>query len=491
MSEPTVDYEVPTPPPKPMKINVQGLAEDAKITAWQVPTAPPGVIPAPLKLACDEAINANYNYAIGSAFAEGLGFLGYPYLAELTQRPEYRRPSEIIAKEMTRKWMELISTGDSKLDDKTDKIKAIDAELKRLKVREMFCKVTEHDGFFGRGQLYMDTGSTDNPEELTKPLSATVGKIGKGALKRLVLVDPTWTYPNGYNSTDPLKDDYFVPKEWFVMGKRIHASRLMFFISRKVPDMLKPAYAFGGLSLSQMAKPYIDNWLRARQSVSDLIHSFSVLGLKTNLSAILIGGATDEMYKRAELFNQARDNRGMLIIDKDTEELFNVSTPLSTLDMLQAQAQEQMAAVTGIPLVKLLGITPSGLNASSDGEIRVFYDWIQAQQEADFNPHLDRLLNIVQLSLFGEIDPEISFQWVPLWTMNETELSACRKTEADTAIAYINAGVISPEEERVRLASEKQSAYAALDLDEDVPELPDDDGEEEPDNLNEENDETV
>lgn len=275
------------------------------------------------------------------------------------------------------------------------------------------------------------------------------------------------------------------------MGKRIHASRLMFFISRKVPDMLKPAYAFGGLSLSQMAKPYIDNWLRARQSVSDLIHSFSVLGLKTNLSAILIGGATDEMYKRAELFNQARDNRGMLIIDKDTEELFNVSTPLSTLDMLQAQAQEQMAAVTGIPLVKLLGITPSGLNASSDGEIRVFYDWIQAQQEADFNPHLDRLLNIVQLSLFGEIDPEISFQWVPLWTMNETELSACRKTEADTAIAYINAGVISPEEERVRLASEKQSAYAALDLDEDVPELPDDDGEEEPDNLNEENDETV
>ncbi|MGF6605041.1 hypothetical protein P3T23_009802, partial [Paraburkholderia sp. GAS448] len=48
--------------------------------------------------------------------------------------------------------------------------------------------------------------------------------------------------------------------------------------------MLKPAYAFGCLSLSQIAKPYVDNWLRTRQSVSDLLHSFSTMVLKTNLA---------------------------------------------------------------------------------------------------------------------------------------------------------------------------------------------------------------
>ena len=43
-----------------------------------------------------------------------------------------------------------------------------------------------------------------------------------------------------------------------------------------------------------------------------------------------------------------------------------------------------MCSVSGQPLVKFTGITPNGLNASSDGEIRVFYDDIHAEQEAVF-----------------------------------------------------------------------------------------------------------
>ncbi|WP_241502645.1 anti-CBASS protein Acb1 family protein [Bombella intestini] len=42
-------------------------------------------------------------------------------------------------------------------------------------------------------------------------------------------------------------------------------------------------------------------------------------------------------------------------------------------------------------LVKLFGITPNGLNASSEGEIRVFYDEIAAFQENN--------LQLVQLPL--------------------------------------------------------------------------------------------
>lgn len=463
-------------PKSEMKINpFAGIAKDEQPikNPFELPKVAPGVIPERNKMACDQAVTSVYNYAVSDAFSEGLGFLGYPYLSELAQRPEYRRASEIISKEMTRKWLTIISTGDEAIDDKSDKIKEIEAEFKRLNVKEVFYKVIEQDGLFGRGQIYLDTGATDKPDELVTPLSESASKIGIGTLKRLVPVESMWTYPNAYNATDPLKPDYFVPQEWYVMGKRVHASRLMFFVFRQVPDILKPAYVFGGLALSQMMKPYVDNWLRTRQSVSDLVHSFSVSGLKTNLSGILNGGASDMLSLRAQLFNQGRDNRGLMLVDADTEEFFNVSTPLSTLDQLQAQSQEQMSAVTGIPLVKLLGITPSGLNASSDGEIRAFYDWIESQQEANLTPHMNRLMNIIQLSLFGEIDPEISFKWNPLWSMNETEAAAVRQTDATTDSIYINSGVISPEEVRTRIASNIDSPYASLDLDDNAIELPD------------------
>ena len=71
----------------------------------------PGVLPANVSgLALDSNIGSAAVWAGGSynwAFVQGQEFLGYPYLAELAQRPEYRRIVEVIATEMTRKWIRL------------------------------------------------------------------------------------------------------------------------------------------------------------------------------------------------------------------------------------------------------------------------------------------------------------------------------------------------------------------------------------------------
>jgi phage-related protein (TIGR01555 family) len=439
---------------------------------YTMPGVMPGVIGQQDKLACDSAMDAGFAYAMEGAFGEGLSFLGYPYLSELTQRAEYRRPSEILAKEMTRAWIRLQCTGD---EDKSAKLREIEAEMKRLKVQDAFQKATEQDGYFGRSQIYLDTGSSDDPAELRMPLVDSAAKIARKGLKALKVIEPIWTYPNAYNSNQPLKQDFFKPSSWFVMGQEVHDSRLLTFVSRPVPDLLKPAYAFGGLSLSQIAKPYVDNWLRTRQSVSDLLHSFSTQGVKTDLSAILTGGGGEEMQRRAMLFNQTRDNRGLMLLDKDTEEFFNVSVPLGGLDHLQAQSQEHMSAVTGIPLVVLLGITPTGLNTSSEGELQAFRAWIMAQQEALYTPLLSRVLSLIQLSLYGEIDPDIGFMYEPLEPQNALEQANTRKIEADTDVELIGAGVITPQEARVRLASQENSPYAALDLSEELPEMPDPD----------------
>ena len=461
-------------------MGMAGAADENKLNPFIIPNAAPNVIPKKDKMACDDAITDAFGYASAySAFSEGLGFLGFPYLAELTQRAEYRRPSEIIAKEMTRKWMKLVSTGDEDIGDKSDKIKAIESELKRLKVRDVFCKAAEHDGLYGRGQIYIDTGATEIPEELNKSLVLSVEKIGKNSLKKLINVEPIWTYPNRYNATDPLRDDYFKPQSWYVMGKEVHNTRLLTFISREVPDLLKPAYAFAGIALSQLAKPYVDNWLRTRQSVNDAISNFSIMVMSTDLSQILNAGAGDDLFRRVDLFNKLRNNKGLMVNDKNTEDLKNVSMPLGSLDHLQAQAQEHMAAVTGIPLVKLLGVTPSGLNASSDGEIRSFYDWIGSLQEAVFGPNLKKLIDIIQLSLFGEIDQEIGFEWIPLWSVSETESANIRKVDADTDAVLIGAGVIDTNEARTRIAKQENSAYPSLELNPELlDEIEEPDGEE-------------
>lgn len=466
--------EVANTEPQMMRISDMALlagrpAELPAASPFTLPKAAPGVIPEKAKLACDSLMASNYAYATNAALSEGLTFLGYPYLAELTQRPEYRRPAEILAKEMTRAWIKLQCVGD---EDKTEKLKEIEAEMKRLGVQAAFQQATEQDGYFGRSQIYIDTGYSDDLVELKTPLALSPKKIAKKPIKALTVIEPIWTYPNQYNSVDPLKPDYFKPTHWFVLGKEVHESRLLTFVSRPVPDMLKPAYLFGGLSLSQIAKPYVDNWLRTRQSVSDLIANFSTSGIKTNMSAVLNGGGGEEIRKRAQLYNNYRRNSGLLMMDKETEEFFQFNVPLSGLDHLQAQSQEHQAAVTGIPLVILLGITPTGLNASSEGELQTFRAWILAQQEALYTPLLSRLINIIQLSLYGEIDSDIGFRYLPLEPLNELDQANARKTEVDADVELIGAGIITPQEARVRLASQEDGPYSGLDLTDDLPEIP-------------------
>jgi uncharacterized protein len=449
-----------------------GQSKVAPVTAEQVFVAAqpaPGVLPKGQEFAMDDAFGGLMAFAVstvGSAFHEGMGFLGYPYLSELAQRAEYRVISETIATEMTRKWGKVTAVGDD--EDKTDKVERLNKFMTDLGVAQAFRTATEHDGFFGRSHVYLDTGQTDDRQELKMSIGDGTGSLSKAkkvTIKALRNVEPIWAYPTSYDSNNPLKPTWYRPTTWYVMGQEVHTSRFLTFVSREVPDLLKPAYSFGGLSLSQMAKPYVDNWLRTRQSVADLIHAFTVFVLATDLGTSLESGG-DELFERIELFNRIRDNRGLMVLNNGKEEFKNVSAPLGGLSELQGQTQEHMAAVSRIPIVKLLGIQPMGLNASSEGEIRVFYDTIAASQKRLYDAPLKTIMNFCQLAEFGEVDPGLGWQWEPLWALTEKEEAELRKLEAETDDILIAAHTIAPIDSRRRIAADQGSPYAGLDIDE-------------------------
>lgn len=454
------------------------------------PLHPPGVMPKDgdgPKMAMDDATSAVLDWAgsspFSSAFQEGVTFLGYAYLAELAQRPEYRRAVEVLSKQMTRKWIKLNSKSGG--EDKEEKIKQLDNEIKRVKLRKVFQKAFAHGRYFGRAHIYADLRdsagngrpASENREELATPITDADGlplpaKVVKGSLRGFKTVEAVWTYPIDYNSADPLRDDWYNPTRWFVMGKEVHASRILMLVPSEVPDLLKPAYSFGGLALTQMGKPYVDNWLRTRQSVADLLHAFSVFVLKTPLD-VLLQMDGEKLIERVKLFNTWRDNTATFLVDKDTEEFDNVAAPLGGVHELQSQVQEHMAAVWGIPIVIYLGVQPTGLNASSEGEIRTFYDNVLAMQEDEGSDPLRQCIQLCQMNVWGEVDPDIDFAWVPLWSLDEKSVADKRKTEAETDVAYIDAGVLAPPEVRRRLAADAESPYNSID-EESVPINPED-----------------
>lgn len=473
------------PDKKPMRVSLSALMHSEQkqvpLRRFTAPKLPRGVIPRykpkPLPgeephFALDDAsVAPTYAYANQfNSLQYGFGFQGYPYLAQLSQITEYRAPVETMAKEMTRRWIEFRSIGDS---DASDKIEQIDQAFRDFKLQHLFAKAAEIDGFFGRAQMFIDIKGQESAVRRAQPLLIDPRTIPKGSLNGFTVIEPQWTSPYSYNADDPTRSDFYQPQSWFVLGRKTHHTRLMTFIARAVPDILKPAYNFGGLSLSQLMEPYVNQWLRTRNSVSDMIHMFSTSGFLTDMQASLEDPTGDgsELFKRIDLFNRTRDNRGAMVLNKDTEEFFQVNTPLSGLHELQAQSQEHMCGPAHVPNVKLWGVTPSGLNASAEDEITVFYDFVRSMQEFVFTPHLNTVLKIVQCHLFGAIDDKIGYEYVPLAEPTGKEIAEIAKSRGDAGVNYINSGVISPEEERQRLASDPNSGYNGIDPD-DVPEPP-------------------
>lgn len=423
------------------------------------------------QMALDQNINALPGLDAGvmnDAFWSGTTFLGYTLLANLAQRPEYRRISEVLATTATDKWIEIKSKSSEKSQDK--KIAEINSYLVDTGTREAFKKLSEQDGWFGRSHLYLDTGDTENTSELVKPLGNGRDAISKEKiskehrLKEVRTVEPVWCYPQSYNSNNPLKKDWYNPQQWFCMGQEIHASRLLKFVAREVPDILKPSYNFGGLSLTQMSMSYVNNWLAVRQGITDLILSFSYTVLKTDLASAMQPGFEEQLQDRIQLLTNWRSNKGTIALDK-TEEFDNISTPLGTLDALQAQSQEQLCFASGTPVVVLFGIQPAGLNASSEGEITIWEKWVAAYQRAFFGRGLGSVIDMAQLSLYGQVDPDITHEFVPLREMSEKEEAEIRKLDADTDGLYVDMGSVGNDEVRKRLATDPTSVYAGLDVD--------------------------
>lgn len=430
----------------------------SKMKKFAPPELFPGVVPDGVTpaVAMDDI---SYQYANHYFDTNFQTFPGYPYLASLTTRAEFRQISTTIANEMTRGWITLESRADEDIEA-NKRISDLEDAIEQFNLKQVVNEAALNEGFFGRGQIYVNIKNHDKH----LPLLISDKTIAKGSLVNFKSIEPMWTTPSTYNALTPEDKDFYKPRSWFMLGRETHASRLLTIVTRPLPDMLKPSYNFSGMSLSQMAEAYVDNWLRTRQAVSDLVNNFSITVLATDMSQTLMGGSGAEIESRADLFTAYRSNRGLMLLDKEREELVQVNTPLSGLHELQAQALEHICSVTRIPAMIYTGISPSGLNASSEGEIRVFYDWIISQLESHYRKPIQKMLEVLQLHLWGFIDPDISFSFNPLWEMDEKEQANVRQMDANTAAIYIDRGVLDPEEVRERLAHNIESGYQGIDL---------------------------
>jgi phage-related protein (TIGR01555 family) len=195
--------------------------------------------------------------------------------------------------------------------------------------------------------------------------------------------------------------------------------------------------------------------------------NYSLRGIQTNLVGLLEGGddAMGTIQARAAIIANFAANEGVLILDKEQEAFFQHTTPLTNLEKLLDQARDNMCAVANIPRMVLFGLSPEGMNATAAGELEVFEQYVAGMQETVFRPQLDKIVHMMMLSLWGEIDPEIAYEFAPLREMNAKDVAEIRNLGAQSDSIYQSIGAVGSDEVRKKLAHDPNSGYDNLEVD--------------------------
>ncbi|WP_301070697.1 phage portal protein, partial [uncultured Helicobacter sp.] len=152
-----------------------------------------------------------------------------------------------------------------------------------------------------------------------------------------------------------------------------------------------------------------------------------------------------EAIARAEFINKSKNNLGTLLLTKD-EVMQQFVTSIAGLDKVVAQLQESVAIAARMPAVKLLGLTPSGFNATGDYDLNSFYDELESMQKSVLEPILLKLYRNLALEYNSALESEINIEFNQLKDKDMLQEAQALNFILDSCLKGIEAGIITQEQ---------------------------------------------
>jgi len=224
-------------------------------------------------------------------------------------------------------------------------------------------------------------------------------------------------------------------------------------LPRRSENALPVSQRFWGVSVLQRAEARLQTLGSSLGSIDQLLNEMSIGKFKFKDLAMLLSSpeGKEMLMRRVEVMDLTRSTFRSQYFD--TEEDF-------TRDSISFQGIPEilyiifmlLSADTGYPITRLFGVSPGGMNATGESDMRNYYDSVRSVQAAEAYPMILRIVRII--SEWKKI-PEPYIKFLPLETMNEKQQAELEKITADkdqveatTYKAYIDMGVLEPYEVR-------------------------------------------
>ena len=353
-----------------------------------------------------------------------------------------RRIVDTIPKDMLKNWIKYESDIKPELIDKLYKME------RKTQLRKSLLQGLNWGRLYGGAAgLIMLEGQEDI---LDQPLD--LDTIMPGDFKGLLVVD-RWAgvYPQ-LELVDDISDPEFGLPRYYEFTDyagnntyTVHHSRIIRFVGLDLPEWEKQAETYWGSSVIEPVFDEIKKRDNTSANIAGLIFLANLRILKmADLGELLAGTnqkSQQDFYSTITAQNWLQSNFGMYVMSKE-DEFQSVNTSFAGLNDIYESFMLDLSGATQIPVTKLFGRAPAGMNATGESDSRNYNNYVEQEQEAHLRPAIEKLMPVLCLSVYGEIPDDIDFVFNPIETPTEKDMGETVKWKTEAVLGFYDRGII-------------------------------------------------
>lgn len=344
------------------------------------------------------------------------------------------------AEDMTRAGIEIRS------EDGPEVLDLVYREMSRLQIAQRLCDAIKWSRLYG-GAVAVHLVDGQKTETPLRPET-----VGKGQYRGVLDLD-RWSLQPSAEKVRDLGPDLGEPEFYTVLpdapalgGMKIHHTRVIRLDGETIPHRQRLRFSGWGLSVIERLYDRLASFDSTTLGAAQLVFKAHLRVVKIkNLRDILAAGGPVEaaLIKQLQMIRQMQTTEGLTVLDGE-DDFDTRSYTFSGLSDALMQFAQQISGALQIPLVRLFGQSPAGLNSTGESDIRAYYDRIEKDREDRLRPGYGAIVDLVYRSALGKEPPAgLNFDFRSLWQMSDREKAEIAVGITGAVTQAVDSGLVS------------------------------------------------
>ena len=243
------------------------------------------------------------------------------------------------------------------------------------------------------------------------PINTSSDFLGLMVFDRYELVPNTQKLLTGVHAGDPAS--YEVTPRVFAEKFTLDASRAIRFVGNSLPNSQLINNQLWGASVVNAMYRALCCFEQGSDDALELLHRayLRFLGVKDFWQTLMSGDdeGAQALAKGINMINSLQNVNGLTVADK--EDTFSaLSYSFGGVPGVLQQFAQRISSATGIPLVRLFGMSPAGFS-TGEADLKNYYSSINRAQERSLREAIGRIARVI-LDSHGMSDEPVSFDFV-------------------------------------------------------------------------------